>query len=369
MLFDFCCSANMQDHSLYLTPCINSCKVNDFVPDVVISNIDQVTWKPVFRRQTSLPTYSSTTFPVHVSLICDKHAIQRLNENQNDTLPYSEPVKRNFFKHFSPVDEIYENDLSDSYNEKVSLKNVLLSDSESYSSKVYEDSLTDSIKNGKYLESVKIVTDWDDSVFKDFSIDSESASVIAGLSLNDQDSSSLESRDVKPEIVMKKTRFQIDELKPNSDDSENLYETLDLAHNTNSCGNNSKNVEVNDNQNDTSDNDKCDVSDSIKEDNKSDATLVDPEICRSPVKTPNTPDSPGNLVVPRGLFLKCKSLTNESSCITLPTSALPCSDYGGVSHAAAHPQPPQGSKRGPFSRSLSNADVPADEHGGKSFNF
>uniref|UniRef100_A0A1B6CKH8 Regulating synaptic membrane exocytosis protein 2 n=1 Tax=Clastoptera arizonana TaxID=38151 RepID=A0A1B6CKH8_9HEMI len=46
-----------------------------------------------------------------------------------------------------------------------------------------------------------------------------------------------------------------------------------------------------------------------------------------------------------------------------PRGSRGFSDYGGVSQAAPHPQPPQGSKRGPFSRSLSNADVPADEHG------
>uniref|UniRef100_A0A1B6C1J7 C2 domain-containing protein n=1 Tax=Clastoptera arizonana TaxID=38151 RepID=A0A1B6C1J7_9HEMI len=347
----------MQDHSLYLTPSIISYKVNDFVPDVV----NEVTWNPVFDRQTSLPIHSKTTLPVQVSLEFDKYVPKTYHQRNDMLVQFKGPILKHFTEPFSSIEDIYDNELSDNYYEKAPLKNVLISDSESYSTKACEESLTESIESGKYLEVVNILTDWDESVFKDFSLGSDSCnsdSVIVCKSVNNEEIMPLGTQDIKPEIFIKKTRFQIDNFILNSDDSDNLYESLDI---TQKIEPNSK--ETNNIQNDTSDNDKCDFTSIKKEDNKSDITHMNPAICSSPAKSSITPDSPGNLDVPRGLFLKCKSITNESSCITLPTSALPCSDYGGVSQAAPHPQPPQGSKRGPFSRSLSNADVPADEHG------
>ncbi|XP_054270627.1 regulating synaptic membrane exocytosis protein 2-like isoform X6 [Macrosteles quadrilineatus] len=270
--------------------------------------------KPLFRRQNSLPN-PGISHPVRVRLICDKHALHEA--------PYC---------------------------------NVLQSDSD-VSKTIHDD---DDSFHEKYLESCKIVSNWDNN-FKDINFDSDCDCSVPVCTLNDT-SSSEELANEKPLTVLKKTRFKLDDWRRDSDITDDLYEVVDnQGESETNVENNQPGVckpeenkdssEINCEDEKTSDNVKVEV------DHPPDDTLL------SPCKTSDTPtpDSPSH----KRMFLRCKSQVEvEVEPSVTPPSALPPSDYGERSHTTVQP-PPQGghNKRPPFSRSLSNADVQPDERG------
>lgn len=368
----------MQEHSFYLTPGISSFDLSDWSSPDSSSNIGS----KVNHRQNFVPLSSSQILPYRVKPdFCSQTAFDTIRTT--NYLTRKQNLESKFNKQ---IGVIYENRFVEGREEKdnVSLKNVLSSDSgdSSLSKYLIDDFSSDGYsQNGKYLESLEIVNNWDDSspfsFFSSHSVEEKSDSVSLAICQSlDHDTGSVsgESHDeTKNEnAVVKKTRFKIDELKQDSDNSESHYETLDIKQDSSDkqdCNTDDKTeleVKVTSETEET-ENDGSKLNE-ILETSDPPVININNQTCSSPVKsphqTPSTPSSPGILEF-RGLFLKCKTQSIDTSCVTMPSSALPCSDYGGVSHTATHPQQQQTTKRGPFSRSLSNADVPADEHGGK----
>lgn len=250
-------------------------------------------------RQNSLPNQMSLSHPVQVKLICDKHAL-----------------------HEAPM------------------RNVLLSDSDV--SKTFHDD--DESFHEKYL------ADWDSTVHREFRIHSDFLSPDCLESHNNRVFSVEHLENKKPETLLKKTRFKIDDWRS---DSEQTYDDYDVSNNKET-------------ENDIHSGEK--VHEELHEkkvcENKSNG---ESDVNLNSSQPNNLPNSPSNCKSPDqlNLFLKCKSLVDvEVEPSITPSSALPPSDYGDRSHASVQPHP-QGSKREPFSRSLSNADVQPDEQRGK----
>lgn len=263
---------------------------------------------PLFRRQSSLPNRIS--HPVHVKLICEKHAM-----------------------HGAPF------------------RNVLLSDSE-LSKNCNDD---DDSFHEKYLESCNIVSNWDDAGLKDINFDSDcSTSVVVCPSIADQNSSSGDLSPTKAESLFKKTRFRIDDWRRDSDQTDDMNE---VPEESKPCLTKEQSHE------EVVDADKPVLVETVdKKENMSVSVITDINpstlVSHSPSNTPDTPTQ-------KRMFLKCKSQVEVEPTVT-PPSALPPSDYGERTHATVQPSS-QGSKRSPFSRSLSNADVQPDERGGECF--
>lgn len=262
---------------------------------------------PLFRRQSSLPNRIS--HPVHVKLICEKHAM-----------------------HGAPF------------------RNVLLSDSD-LSKNCNDD---DESFHEKYLESCDTVSKWDEKELKDINFDSDcSGSVIACPSLVDHNSSSEDLSPTKTENLLKKTRFRIDDWRRDSDQTDDMNDAIEE---------NKSSVTKEDFNEEVADSDKPILGETLDKKEKGSDTVnpTPPNVSHSPSNTPDTPTQ-------KRMFLKCKSQVDVDPTVT-PPSALPPSDYGERTHTAVQPSP-QGSKRSPFSRSLSNADVQPDERGGECLNI
>ncbi|XP_046667798.1 regulating synaptic membrane exocytosis protein 2 isoform X2 [Homalodisca vitripennis] len=286
-------SAKMRDSFTGSSSICSLCKVKSSVSN------------PLFRRQNSLPNRMS--HPIHVKLICDKHAL-----------------------HEAP------------------LRDVLLSDSDV--SKRFQDD--DDAFHEKYLGNCRIVSNnWDDTTVRDFNFDSDcSGSIAICPSLNDLNSSSEDLLNNKPETLLKKTRFKIDDWRRDSDQTDDHYEIFS----TNKIEDNSSNYHTNYSGEQTTN-----KLDEHNEENtaKDESVDVAPPPDNPSKSLCNTPDTPTN----KRVFLRCKSQVEVEPSVT-PPSALPPSDYGERTHSTVQP-PPQNNKRPPFSRSLSNADVQPDERG------
>lgn len=261
--------------------------------------------KPLFRRQHSLPNQKS--HPFHVKLICGKHAV-----------------------HEAP------------------LRNVLLSDSDI--SKAYDDEDDDDFHE-KLLGNCQIVSNWNDSDYKD----SDSPGFIAERLIYNPHSSSEDLSTLKPGNLLKKTRFRLNDWRSDSDQTDTNEHLNDMV------------VEVNKEGEEEHTSKSTGFYTTTEETENQGETLNNlyqhpNNVLSNPSTNPcNTPDTSSN----NHMFLKCKSQVEVEPSLS-PSSALPPSDYGERTHGAVQP-PPQGSKRPPFSRSLSNADVQPDERGGKYF--
>lgn len=305
LLFDFCCSAKMRDSFTGSSSICTLCKVNSCVN------------KPLFRRQHSLPNQMS--HPNHVKLICDKHAV-----------------------HESP------------------LRNVLLSDSDI--SKTHEEDDDDDFHE-KFLGNCQVVSNWNDSVYKDINFDSDlSGFGVERSSVDNPHSSSEDLSTLKTGTLLKKTRFRLNDWRSDSDQTEN-NDNPSTEQNTDTLI--EKNTELG--EQDTS---KGTVFNPSTEETENQGNILNNldqhpnNVLSKPSNNPsNNPDPPSK----NHMFLKCKSQVEVEPSVS-PSSALPPSDYGERTHGTVQP-PPQGSKRPPFSRSLSNADVQPDERGGELFQF
>lgn len=256
-------------------------------------------------RQNSLPNQLSLSHPVQVKLICDKHAL-----------------------HEAPM------------------RNVLLSDSDV--SKTFHDD--DESFHEKYL------ADWDNTMHRDFRINSDFLSPNSLESHNNRVFSVENLENKKSETLLKKTRFKIDDWRSDSEQTYDNYEVVSNKETEN---------DIHGGEKVTSDKELGLNKKAVCENEgngKSDVNLNS-----SQSQPNNLPSSPSNCKSPdqSDLFLRCKSLVDvEVEPSITPSSALPPSDYGDRTHGSVQPHP-QSSKREPFSRSLSNADVQPDEHRGK----